>query len=156
MIEIDIPGYKKLQLKNLVLDYNGTLACDGEMLPGVKACLTKLAEELDIHVLTAATFGKVRSELNGIPCDLSILPLNSQDIDKLEVIERLDKRHTVCIGNGRNDRLMLEEAVLGIAVIIGDGTATECVTAADVVCSSIFSALELLSNPLRLIATLRS
>jgi hypothetical protein len=29
MIEIDIPGYKKLQLKNLVLDYNGTLACDG-------------------------------------------------------------------------------------------------------------------------------
>jgi len=26
MIEIDIPGYKKLQLKNLVLDYNGTLS----------------------------------------------------------------------------------------------------------------------------------
>jgi len=26
MIEIDISGYKKLQLKNLVLDYNGTLS----------------------------------------------------------------------------------------------------------------------------------
>ncbi|HEA67367.1 MAG TPA: ATPase P [Desulfobacterales bacterium] len=156
MIEIDIPGYKKLHLKNLVLDYNGTLACDGEMLPGVKACLTKLAEELDIHVLTADTFGKARSGLNGIPCDLSILPLNRQDIGKLEVVERLDERHTVCIGNGRNDRLMLEEAVLGIAVIIGEGAAMECVTAADVVCSNILSALELLTNPLRLIATLRS
>jgi soluble P-type ATPase len=34
MIEIDISGYKTLQLKHLVLDYNGTLACDGQLIDG--------------------------------------------------------------------------------------------------------------------------
>ncbi|MEE8387300.1 MAG: hypothetical protein V3R65_01890, partial [Acidiferrobacterales bacterium] len=67
---------------------------------------------------------------DGIPCDLSILPLNRQDIGKLEVVERLDERHTVCIGNGRNDSLMLEKAVLGIAVILGERSATYSMTRA--------------------------
>jgi len=156
MIEIDIPGYKKLKLKNLVLDYNGTLACDGEMLPGVKARLTELAEKLSIHVLTADTFGKVRSGLKGIPSDLSILPLNRQDVGKRDYVKRLGADCIAAIGNGRNDRLMLKESVLGIAVVLGEGAAIECVTAADVVCCTILSALELLTNPLRLIATLRS
>ena len=31
MIEISIPGYKHLQLKHLVLDYNGTIALDGRL-----------------------------------------------------------------------------------------------------------------------------
>lgn len=156
MIEIDIPGYKKLKLKNLVLDYNGTLACDGEILPGVKARLTELAERLGIHVLTADTFGKVRSGLKGIPSELSILPLNHQDVGKLEYVKHLDAEYTAAIGNGRNDRLMLKESVLGIAVILGEGASMECVKAADVVCCTIVSALELLTNPMRLIATLRS
>ena len=70
MIEIDIPGYKIIQIKHLVLDFNGTLACDGEMLPGVKENLTMLSESIDIHVLTADTFGKVTSEMAGILKDL--------------------------------------------------------------------------------------
>jgi soluble P-type ATPase len=51
---------------------------------------------------------------------------------------------------------MLKEAVLGIAVILTEGAAVETVVAADVVCTSINAALELLKNPLRLAATLRS
>jgi len=31
MIEIAIPGYRNLQFKHLVLDYNGTLAVDAEL-----------------------------------------------------------------------------------------------------------------------------
>ena len=41
MVVIDIPGFTKLQLKYMVLDYNGTLAVDGDMLPGVKETLIK-------------------------------------------------------------------------------------------------------------------
>ena len=59
------------------------------------------------------------------------------------------------MGNGRNDQLMLEEAALGIAVILEEGAAAVTLSAADVVCTNIVSALELLDNPLRLIATLR-
>lgn len=156
MIEIKIPGYGPLHLKHLVLDYNGTLAVDGELLPGVKAALTDMAEDLDIHIVTADTFGKVRSAVAGIPCEVTVLPLEHQDTGKLEYVNDLGAEYTVCIGNGRNDKLMLGVAALGIAVILGEGSSVETLMSADVVCNDILSALELLTNPLRLTATLRS
>ncbi len=156
MIEISIPGYKKLQLKHLVMDYNGTLACDRRLINGVKEALEDLADTIEIHVLTADTFGKVQAGLKEVDCKLSILPEDNQDVGKLEYIKRLNSEFTVCIGNGRNDSLMLKEAALGIAVILEEGAALETLIAADVVCTSIVSALELLANPLRLTATLRS
>jgi len=51
---------------------------------------------------------------------------------------------------------MLKKAVLGIAVILEEGAAAETIIAADVVFTNIVSALDLLTNPLRLTATLRS
>ena len=155
MIEISIPGDRKLQLEQLVLDYNGTIACDGDLIAGVKENLVSLANKLHIHVLTADTFGKARSGLEGINCELSILAPDSQDIAKREYVKGLGAENTVCVGNGRNDQLMLKEAALGIAVILEEGAAVGTLSAADIVCTNIVSALELLANPLRLIATLR-
>jgi len=155
MIEISIPGRGKLQCRYLVLDYNGTLAVDGLLIEGVRETLQQLSDTLEIHVLTADTFGKARSGLTGIDCKLSILPIDRQDIGKRGYVTDLGAEFSVCIGNGRNDRLMLKEASLGIAVIQEEGAAAETLLAADVVCSGIVSALELLSNPLRLVATLR-
>ena len=63
---------------------------------------------------------------------------------------------TVSIGNGRNDQRMLKASRLGIAVILGEGASMEALMNADIVCTSIVSALELLAHPLRLTATLRS
>ena len=156
MIEVDIPGYRTLQLEHLVLDHNGTLAVDGMLKPGVAKCLQKLSSDVTIYVVTADTFGKAADQLAGIPCELTILPAGSQDIGKLEFIQKLGTERTVCMGNGRNDRLMLREAALGVAVILEEGAAVETVSAADVVCSGIVPALELLLYPLRLTATLRS
>lgn len=156
MIEVNIPGYKTFRLEHLVLDHNGTLAVDGILLPGVKECLAKLAADLQVHVITADTFGKARAQLEGIPCKLSILSATDQDIGKLAYIKELDPDRCVCIGNGRNDRLMLLRSALGIAVMLDEGTAVQTLQAADVVCTGIVPALELLLNPLRLTATLRS
>jgi len=156
MLEISVPGHKTFQFKYLVLDYNGTLACDGKLISGVKGALADLSDELVVHVLTADTFGKARAGLEGIDCKLVILPLDNQDAGKLEYIQRLDPGYTVCVGNGRNDRLMLAEAALGIAVIQEEGVAFETLQASDVVCTGIVSALKLLMNPLRLVASLRS
>lgn len=156
MIEINIPGYRKLRLKHIVLDYNGTIACDGELIAGVKENLNALADKLQVHILTADTFGKARSGLEGIDCELSILAPDAQDIGKLEYVKGLGAEYAVCVGNGRNDQLMLKEAALGIAVILEEGAAVDTLFAADIVCTHIVSALELLRNPLRLTATLRS
>ena len=155
MLEINIPGDRKLQLKHMVLDYNGTIAFDGDLIEGVKENLEALADKLQIHILTADTFGKARPGLEGIKCQISILAPDAEDIGKLEYVKGLGSENTVCVGNGRNDRLMLKEAALGIAVILEEGAAVETLTAADIVCTNIVSALELLENPLRLIATLR-
>ena len=156
MIETSIPGFGTLHIEHLVLDYNGTLACDGKLLPGVKKTLEIIANKLQIHILTADTFGKAQSQLKSIPCELVILPKENQDIGKLKYVQQLNPEFTVCIGNGRNDRLMVKEAALGIAVIQKEGASMETMAAADIVCTSIVVALDLLTNPLRLIATLRS
>jgi soluble P-type ATPase len=155
MIDIDVPGYQILQLKHIVLDYNGTIACDGALIAGVEQSLTALADKLQVHILTADTFGKAKEYLKGLSCQLSILSPGAQDIGKLNYVKGLGAEHVVCVGNGRNDRLMLKEAALGIVVILKEGAATDTVASADIVCTDIVSALELLQNQSRLIATLR-
>ncbi len=156
MIDVTIPGYGSLRLEYLVLDHNGTLAVDGLLVPGVRESLEKLAEKLEIFVVTADTFGRAHAQLEGVPCQLTILPPGDQDRAKLAFVDQLGRERTVCIGNGRNDALMLEAAALGIAVVLAEGAAAATLNAADVVCVGIVPALELLLNPLRLTATLRS
>ncbi len=156
MIEVSIPGFGSLRLQHLVLDYNGTLALDGELLAGVRAALDALSDRLDVHVVTADTFGKAESQLAGTRWTFKRLDERDQDTSKLEYVSRLGAESTVCIGNGRNDRRMLKKAALGISVIQQEGAAVETVNAADVVGTSILSALDLLSHPDRLKATLRS
>ena len=51
---------------------------------------------------------------------------------------------------------MLQAAALGIAVIGPECAAAEALAAADIVAPNILAALDLLLNPLRLVATLRS
>jgi soluble P-type ATPase len=155
MNEINIPGYKTLQIRHLVLDYNGTLACDGQILPGVKECLTSLAEIMQIHILTADTFGQAAAQVEGIPVTLTVLPPEDQHVEKANYVKRLGCEHTASIGNGRNDRLMLKVSVLGIAVILKEGLAAEALLAADMVFGDIVSALEIFQHPLRMTATLR-
>ncbi|MGB9498470.1 MAG: HAD family hydrolase [Dissulfuribacterales bacterium] len=155
-MKISIPGFGELNLEHLVMDYNGTLAIDGNLIKGVKEALIGLSDDLTLYVLTADTFGKAKAGLGEIPCKLSILPKEDQQSGKLEYVKSLGTDNTVSIGNGRNDQLMLKASRLGIAVILEEGASVETIQSADVVCTSIVSALALLSNPLRLTATLRS
>ncbi len=155
-MKISIPGYGVLDLKYLVMDYNGTLAVDGALVPGVKEMLAELASHLELHVLTADTFGKAKSNLEGISCQLSILSEENQHTGKQDYVRSLGAENTVSVGNGRNDHLMLQVSALGIAVILEEGASAVTLQSADVVCTSIVAALSLLTEPLRLIATLRS
>lgn len=156
MIDVDIPGFKHLHLEHLVLDFNGTLAVDGELMPGVAERLNNLASMLTVHVVTADTFGKVKAQMAWVPSRIVVLKGGGQDMEKLNYVEQLGAERTVCIGNGRNDRRMLEGAVLGIAVLLEEGVAGQSFSAADILCRDILSALDLLIHPLRLTATLRS
>jgi soluble P-type ATPase len=139
-----------------VLDFNGTLAVDGRLLSGVKPRLAQLARSLGIHIVTADTFGKARASLRGVDCALEILKGGGEDRAKARYVRRLGTRAVACIGNGRNDRLMLRAAALGIATVQREGAALEALQAADVVVHDVCDALDLLLAPRRLVATLRS
>jgi soluble P-type ATPase len=155
MMEIKIPGFKALRLTHLVLDFNGTLALDGKLLEGVRERMGKLARELEIHVLTADTFGSVEEALAGIPCRTIIVTDSAQAEAKARHVHDLGRDGVVAVGNGRNDRLMLQNAALGMAVMQAEGAAPQTFLAADVAVFDINCALDLLLHPLRLIATLR-
>ena len=156
MLEIIIPGHKTLLLHHLVMDYNGTLAQDGVLLDGVRDRLIALSEKMQLHVITADTFGIARSQLSGLPCELAILPVEDQAGAKLAYVQRLGEDQVVAIGNGRNDQRMLQAAALGIAIVQGEGAALETCLAANMLVPDILTALDLLLNTKRLIATLRS
>ena len=139
-----------------MLDFNGTLAVDGRLLNGVKPRLAKLARSLRIHIVTADTFGRARASLRGVKCTLEILSAGGEDRAKARYVHRLGASAVACIGNGRNDRLMLRAAALGIATIQREGASQESVQAADIVVHDVRDALDLLLAPRRLVATLRS
>lgn len=156
MISIDIPGANRpLCLHNLVCDYNGTLACDGSLLPDIPTLLTQLSECLNLYVVTADTFGSVREQLGRLPVEIRILPADAQDLAKEKIVSELGAAQTASIGNGFNDSLMLARAALGICVVLEEGAATRTLQNADVLCRSITDALSLFLHPKRLIATLR-
>ncbi len=155
MLTVTIPGYDRLQIQHLLLDFNGTLAFDGKLIDGVREALHLLAQDIDIHVVTADTFGEAGQQLDGVPVKLTILAEANQDEAKLGYLSTLGAEMTVAIGNGRNDRLMLAQAAVGIGLLQQEGLAVEALVSADIICKNIGHALGLLLQPKRLTATLR-
>lgn len=155
MLNIDIPGYGNLELENIVLDYNGTIAKDGKFISELEHIISDLSKNFKIYVITADTFGTVEKNLKNLDVTIKKLFANSEREEKQQFINRLGSEKTVAIGNGNNDMLMLSEAQIGICIIGEEGCAKMALENADIVVGSIKSALELFKNPKRLIATLR-
>lgn len=155
MIVIDIPGYEKLELQYLVLDYNGTIALDGELKPGATHLLQEISKQLEIHIVTADTFNKVKEFANFLPFQIHIIPEEDQKKLKADFVEVLGAKNTIAIGNGVNDSKMLKLAKLGILVIEKEGASIEALMNADLVFTNIIDALECILNPKRIIASLR-
>lgn len=155
MLEISIPEFGPLQLEHLVLDVNGTLSFDGEVPQQVKDKLRELAFHLKIHVLTADTFGTAKTQLADVPCTVNILPSGMMDEQKEAYVNNLGAESVAAYGNGRNDRLMLKAARLGVAVLGREGCATDALQAADLCIFDVADGLDLLLNPKRLEASLK-
>lgn len=155
MIELNIPGRGLIELEHLVCDVNGTLALDGQLLDGVARALTDLRDRLQLHLLTADTHG--RQELIDQQLNLNAVRIRpgEESQQKADYVRRLGAERVIAIGQGANDAAMLECARLGLCVLSKEGAAIQALLAADLVAPDIHSALEMIENPLRLVATLR-
>jgi len=156
MLKIEIPGMEPLELEHLLLDYNGTLALDGTLKAGVMERLEKLSQQLNIHVLTADTYGSVRRQCDRDFITVHVIGNGRQDEAKLAYLKSLGSGKTVAAGNGRNDALMLAEAALGAALLQEEGASLRSLTAADLLFTQITDLLDALLDSRRLIATLRN
>jgi P-type E1-E2 ATPase len=154
-MQIDIPGQGAFQLEHLVLDLNGTVALDGEILPGVAERLAVLSTNLTIHLVTADTHGRAAEIGERLGVRLFRIEPRHEAGQKQALVERLGAQQVVAIGNGANDAGMLSAAALGIAVLGPEGLASGALRAADAVVGRIEDALDLLLHPQRLLATLR-
>ncbi len=153
MIEIDIPGKEVLRLEHAVFDVNGTLALDGELLPGVAERLAALGQRLTLHMLTADTHGRQAAIDAVLGFRATIVSRGS--VEKAAYVLSLGGQGVVAIGNGANDAHMFQAAALSIAVLGPEGLAFDAIKSADVITGSILDALDLLLKPDRLRATLR-
>ena len=155
MLTIQIPGREALALSHLILDYNGTIAQDGKLIPGLESRLQALAEALSICVITADTHGTAARNCEGLPLTVLTYPTVEVGAIKAQQAQKLSGG-VACIGNGFNDIQMSDVCDLSICVIGTEGCCGALLSHCDVVVTSILDALDLLLLPGRLRATLRT
>jgi soluble P-type ATPase len=155
-MKLEVPGRGSLELTHLLLDLNGTLATDGELIDGVAQRIALLRERLTPAIVTADTHGRASLTAEVLGIKTLILPSGDEAAAKLSILLECGAENTVSIGNGANDALMLERSAIGICVIGSEGASSAALLAADVVVTDIRDALDLLLKPHRLVATLRT
>jgi soluble P-type ATPase len=157
-IAIEIPGFGPQHVTTVVSDFTGTLSFGGLAAEGVKEKLKQLIELVELHVITADSFGTARDQLAGI-AEPHLLTTARQDVEKAAWVSRFSLSNVAALGNGNNDRLMLqrlkEGGGLAIAVDNGEGCATDALLSSHLLVTGVAHALDLLLEPTRLKATLR-
>ena len=156
-VRIDVPGKQVYQINTIVFDLNGTLAVDGRLRSTTRELLKNLAGKVDVHVLTADTHHSALhiQESLGDKINMHVLAGENTVEAKRIFIKETGPEQTAAVGNGANDAGMLEEAVLGIAVLEAEGCSADILLKADIVVRNTDEALGLFLNPNRIIATLR-
>jgi soluble P-type ATPase len=152
-----MPDGSVVKIRDLVLEFNGTIAKDGFIVPGVAERLRLLSEqEVNIHLITADTNGTVREQCEGLPLRVIVCEGANVGERKRSLVQEVGGRWTVSIGNGNNDTAMFRESGLSISVIGDEGCFTKSLLASDIVVKDILDALDLLIYKNRLVATLRN
>ena len=155
MITIQIPGREPLTLSHLVLDYNGTIAEDGNIIEGIRPRLAQLSKNIAIYVITADTHGTAAKKCADLPLQVLTFPTTEVGKIKAEEVRKLSGG-VVTVGNGFNDIQMSDAADLAICVMGTEGCCSALIAHTDVTVTSIEAALDLLLIPGRLRATLRT
>lgn len=158
MITIDIPGREHpLEIEALILDYNGTIAKDGALIEGIPERLVKLADAVEVYVLTADTYGTVRGQCEPLGVTIRTFPHAGAAVCKEEIVRELKQNAKVCaVGNGLNDVQMMDAADFAVAVLEAEGMYAGLLPHANVLVRSAEEALDLFLKPDRLRATLRN
>ncbi len=156
MILYEVPGRNDIKIESVVFDYNGTIAVDGKLVDGVSSLLNLLSKRVDIHILTADTYGTVKKECKDINARVLTFPRENAGESKKKIVEELGQDKTLCVGNGYNDIPMFDISILSIAIIEGEGCSGKLLAKADIVSKNIIECLNIILNTNMIKATLRN
>ncbi len=154
MISIQRPGETPLEIDNLLIDFEGTLASDGRVHPKAKDKINLLSKRTKIYIFAKGEKEKVEETLRRVKAELFFVKEDGSSLEKLELLLNLGASRTAVIGNGIDDLRMMEEAGLSMAIIGKEGTSGELIQTADLVFTNVIDALDFLLKPLRQKATL--
>lgn len=155
MLNITIPGREDLIIKNVVFDFNGTLATDGKIYPSLAPLMAQIKQIAEIFVLSSDTYGSVQNECGALGIHVRVLTSKNGGEEKRTFVRELGADSTICIGNGMNDCGMFEVCALSIIIIGEEGCCVKSLEKADIAVKNSEDALNLLLNPKRITATLR-
>lgn len=157
MIMVDVPGYKSIKVKNVVFDFNGTMAEDGIMIEEIRGKIKELSnKDVNIFILTADTYGTVVKQSKDLPVTVEVFNKENSSEDKKRIVEKLGCDITAAIGNGRNDIEMFKKSTLSIAIIGKEGCFSKAIFEADIIVNNPVDAIDLLLKHNRIKATLRT
>lgn len=155
IILLNIPNYKTISVKNIVFDYNGTIATSGKVAEDVFARIIQLTQQFNVYIVTADTFGTVQERFKQTPVEVYIIDRDNGTNDKANFIRTIGPDQTIALGNGNNDRKMLEISALGIGVLGEEGMSFKTLKASDLFIQELMNFFEMIEQPKKLIASLR-
>lgn len=155
MIEVDIPGRKKLLIENIVFDYNGTIAVDGILPEDIKESLMKIRENLNVYIITADTYGNVVNQCKELPIEVETFTEGNATVYKRKFVEKIGAEYTIAVGNGFNDAEMFKVSALSVAVIGEEGCCTGALINSHIVVKDIRDVFSMIMKRDRMRATLR-
>lgn len=155
MLKIQIPSFENLDIENVVFDYNGTIAKNGDIQEHTMKKLEELSNLVNVYVVTADTYKTVEKNIKNMNIKLEIISKENGAEDKFEFVKSLNANKTIAVGNGHNDLKMIQAAKLGICILETEGCFTKTLLNSDVVFKNIDDFIDSLLNTSRLIATTR-
>lgn len=156
-MKVNIPKYGTINIENVILDINGTIQFEGKIQEALVPKMKELKEHYNVFLVSSDTRGNLKELAGKLEVDyIRIKDQEGPDVEaKNKELLKLGKHKTVTIGNGNNDFMMLQNAVLGLVIIGSEGASTKAIINADVAFPDPISAINFLLDKKIMIATLR-
>ena len=154
MKTVTIPGWGSIEIKNVVLDLNGTITESGEPIPGILDYLQTLSNKgFEVYILSGDTRGILREKFEHISAVHTVSAETAGA--KKAFVESIGPEVTVCIGNGNIDIGMFKISGLSICTIQAEGASANALLHTDIVVTHVRQAIDIILDSKKLIATLR-
>lgn len=155
MIDLIYPCRGALHITHLVTDVNGTLAMVGILIDGFAKSLTSLRDRLEFQLLTDDTPGCQAAIEELLKLKTTHVQPGNEEITKADFVRMLGAETVVAIGQGANSTEAMRAAEFEICVMFRKAVPVETLVSADIVVPNVFTTLDLLEKPLRIVASLR-